>query len=76
MNKSDKEKIAILETKIDQVLQELKNIRYDMNQRREEVENRFVTKDEFKPVKKLTYGAAGLILSLVITALIYLVITA
>ena len=36
--------------------------------------NNFVTQDQFSPVKKLVYGATGLILTGVVSALIYLVI--
>lgn len=37
-------------------------------------EDRFINKDQFWPVKTLVYGATGIILTGVITALVYLVV--
>lgn len=34
----------------------------------------FITRQEFSPIKALVYGFAGIILTLVITALVYMVI--
>ena len=38
------------------------------------LESRFITRDEFEPIKKLTYGAVSVILSAVIIALVALVL--
>lgn len=37
-------------------------------------EKEFVTKDEFRPVKSLTFGAAGLMLTLLLTAIVGIVV--
>lgn len=75
MSKSDTERIAIVETKIDQVLKELKNIRVDMHQGRVSDDSKYVSKDEFKPVRMLAYGAASILLTAVLTAIMYMVLT-
>lgn len=40
----------------------------------ESADKRYVNYDVFSPIRKLVYGAVGVVLSIVITALIYLVI--
>jgi len=66
-NSGDKINIAIIATKVDAIQQTVKDIQGKL-------EADFVTRAEFDPVKKIVYGMVGLILTIVFTALVYLVI--
>jgi predicted Holliday junction resolvase-like endonuclease len=48
----------------------------DMKKNDEKLDNRFVKKEEFEPVRNLVYGAVGIILMAVLSALVYLVVNA
>ena len=61
--KSDHDLLIELRTLVGQMMKKLED--FDAN---------FVTHDEFWPVKVLVYGCTGLMLTGVITALLYLVI--
>jgi hypothetical protein len=70
----ERERIAVLETKINQVLNELRELRLDLAARRKIDDDRYVTKEEFYPIKKAVYGAVALLLTLLITAVTYVVL--
>lgn len=53
---------------------EIKYIRRDLDDIKERLDGKYVTKDEFAPVKSLVYGQVGLILTAVISAFIALVV--
>ena len=58
--------MAVLIERIDVMGKDVKAIKHDL-------ENNFVTQKEYAPVKQLVWGAALLILTLVLTALVVLV---
>ena len=49
-------------------------IKADLAEIKVNLDNKYVTKEEFQTVKALVYGFAGLILTSVVLALVYLVI--
>ena len=49
---------------------DIKNIKDDVSEIKDKLDNQYVTKTEFEPVKKVVYGIVGLILTAVIAALI------
>ena len=60
-------KLAVMDEK-------LNNIQNDLKDLKDKMEGEFVHRMEFDPIKKLVYGLVGLILTIVITALVYVVI--
>lgn len=60
--------VAVILNKVNYIEEEIRILK-------DNIENKFVTKAEFDPVKRLVYGVTGLILTGVIVALISLVIT-
>ena len=56
---------------VEDTRKELKN---DISNLNDKVDSRFVTHDEFEPIKKVVYGLVGLILVSVVGALVALVI--
>jgi hypothetical protein len=59
--------IAVLQNDISHIQTDIKEIK-------EKLENRYITKDEFDPVKKIVYGLVGVILVAVVGALIAIVV--
>lgn len=55
---------------------EIKDIYNAINALRDEIRDCYVTKDEFRPIKVLVFGMAGIILSAVVTTLVASVIQA
>ena len=64
---------ARVDGRIDRIEDDIERAREDRDQLRDEMTQR-VTRVEFTPVRLLTYGAVGLILSGVVTALLALVL--
>lgn len=50
-------------------------IQRDIEKINDKLDNTYVTRDEFAPVKNIVYGMVALILTLVLTAVVYLVVT-
>jgi len=67
MSAEETEKVSVLTERIDNLIERLDKFE-------EIAEARFVTRAEFTPVQKLVYGGAGIVLSLVLTALLGVVI--
>ena len=63
-------KIAVVLTEIKFVKKEVKEMKQMIN----DLSNKFVTKNEFDPVKNIVYGAVALILTTVTLAVIGLVV--
>lgn len=59
--------VAVIDTKLDDATEDIKEIK-------QLVQQDYVTKSEFDPVKKIVYGLVALILTGVIVALISLVL--
>lgn len=59
--------IAVIATKVETIEQTVSNIEQKM-------EGHYVTKEEFDPIKKITYGVVSIILTTVIVGLLALVI--
>ena len=56
------------------MMDKMNGVSKDIADLREEMRQGYVTKDEFGPVQKIVYSAAGLILTSVLGALVYLVV--
>lgn len=52
----------------------IKYIQRDIALINDKLDDKYVTKDEFRPVRNVVYGMVGIILTAVILALVYLVI--
>lgn len=87
MSKTSKERLASLETGMEDVKTDIKDFKTDIKNLKEAVEkgfgkvnkkldDNFVTKIEFLPVKNIAFGMVGLILSIVATAIIASVVKA
>ncbi len=50
-------------------------MRKDVNDIKKTLENGYVTKDEFDPIRRIVYGMVGLILSGVVAGLLTLIIS-
>lgn len=66
---SDKVKLAIMDTKLDNVIEKLNSVD-------DKVSQHYVSKEEFDPIKKIVYGLVSLILIAVVGALLALVVGA
>ena len=80
-NDSTATKIAIMATNIanmgkdiTELKSDIKSDVADLKQRIDNMGNRYVSQDEFKPVRSIVYGLVGIILTTVIGALISLVL--
>lgn len=67
--KSDQVEIAVLNTKLDNVIEKLNSVD-------DKVSRHYVSKEEFDPIKKIVYGLVSLILIAVVGALLALVVGA
>ena len=74
VTKSEQERLAVLETKIEAVIETLNKIDVKLDKHMAGMNEEYVQRSEFETVKRLVYGAVGLILLTVFTALIRLVI--
>lgn len=66
--------LAVLGEQLKSFIDKLKTAEEKIDGFDEKFESKFITKEEFKPVKMLVYGFAGLIFSGFVLALITLVI--
>jgi hypothetical protein len=66
---SDETKLAVMDTKLDNVIDRLGTLD-------DKVSKHYVSKEEFDPIKKIVYGLVSLILIAVVGALLALVIGA
>jgi hypothetical protein len=62
------------ETKFAIISKDLDYIKSDVADIKNDIQGHFVTKEEFEPVKKITFGLVTLVLTAVVIALIGLVI--
>lgn len=80
MSISSKERLASLETSMQDVKTDVKDLNKTVKDGFEKVskklDDNFVTKTEFLPVKNIAFGMVGLILSIVATAIIVSVVKA
>ena len=58
-----------LDTKIEVALEQLTRVREDIKSLENKIDNNYVTRTEFEPVKKLVYGLVSLTLMTVVAAL-------
>jgi len=63
-----------LQTQVAVVSQTMMDIKADVFEIKVKLDSKYVTKEEFDPVKKLVYGVVGLILTTVFGALLALVL--
>ena len=63
-----------LQTQVAVLTQATMDIKSDVTEIKTKLDSRYVSKDEFEPIKKLVYGVVGLILTTVIGALLALVV--
>jgi len=61
-------------TNIDIIANDLSYIRRDLNEIKHKLENEYVTRDSFEPIKRVVYGLVSLILTGVGLAIVALVI--
>lgn len=69
MTQSDETKLAVVQNDVTYIKEKLKIIDAKMD-------NHYVTKEEFEPIKKIVYGLVSLILVAVVGALVALVVGA
>lgn len=67
-------KLAVMSEKITNIQSDVQDIKDSLRDLKTAVEEKFVTKGEFSPVKSVVYGLVALILTAVVTAVIYLVV--
>ena len=58
-----------MDTKIEVALEQLTRVREDIKSLENKIDNNYVTRTEFEPVKKLVYGLVSLTLMTVVAAL-------
>lgn len=66
--------LAYLRKDMENVMSMLNNINEKIEKKFAELDNKYVTKTEFDPIKKIVYGLVALMLSSFITALLALII--
>ena len=66
--------LAIIARDIYYIRNEVSEIKVGLADIRGEMSTKYVTKDAFDPVRKLTYGATALLLGTIVTAIISLVV--
>lgn len=62
------------ETQIAVIATTVKNIEKDVDEIKTKLDENYITKSEFEPVKRVVYGLVALILSAVVIAVVALVI--
>lgn len=70
----DRDDLKDLVSRIDERTTAMKNAVDSIRADIQSLENRFVTKDQFEPVKTIVYGLVGVVLMAVATAIVALVI--
>lgn len=65
-----------MDTKIAVIQTDINYIKKSVDELNEKLEDKYVTQDEFDPIKKLTYGLVALILTSVVGAIISIVVNA
>lgn len=68
------ERMAKLEEKVDGITDKVDDLQSTLKDFIKKAENGFVSQDQFWPVKTIVYAGAGIVLSSVLAAAIYLVI--
>lgn len=63
-----------IETKIEVALEQLVRVREDIKELNTKIDNNYVTRIEFEPVRNLVYGMVSLVLTVVVGGLLVLVI--
>jgi hypothetical protein len=63
-----------LEARIEVAIEQIRQLRVDVNEVKNKLDANYVTKDEFDPIKKLVYGVVSIVLVGVMGALLALVI--
>lgn len=63
-----------LEASIDYIKQKLHDLCEEIDDLKKDNKETYVTKTEFTPIKQLVYGAVAIILTAVLSALVYLVV--
>lgn len=71
MNEKHIDSNEVLLARIDERTKRLED---DMVSLKEQLTSRFVTKEEFGPIRNLVYGGVGLTLITVLSAILYLVV--
>lgn len=62
------------ETKIAVMQEQIMGIKDTVERIEQKLENKYVSKEEFQPIKRLVYGCVSIILSSVIVAMVALII--
>lgn len=69
-------KIALIQQDMQYVKEGMKDLKDGMDEVNKKLNDRYVSKEEFEPIKKVVYGLVGLILVAVVGAIISLVVKA
>lgn len=69
-NENNKTDMAILKTKVEYIERGIDSIKGQLA----DMQKRYITKEEFEPVKKIVYGLVSLILVSVIGAIVALIL--
>ena len=67
-------KLAVMSEKMKNIENDISEIKLGINELIKKMDEKFVTKNEFTPIKQIVYGFVGLIVVAVIGALISLVV--
>ncbi len=74
---NDRELLVQIGTKLEglsEIVKETRQSVSDLNRKMEDMESkmkdRFVTKEEFEPIKRLVYGVVGLVMTAILLALV------
>ena len=74
---NDREYLVQIGTKLEglsEIVKETRQSVSDLNRKMEDMESkmkdRFVTKEEFEPIKRLVYGVVGLVMTAILLALV------
>ena len=63
-----------LEARVEVAIEQIRQIRIDITRIETKLDNNYVTKDEFDPIRKIVYGVVTIILTGVVGALLALVV--
>jgi len=66
--------LAVVQTNVTQLKDDVKEIKMDVKQIASDTQNKFVTKDEFDPIKRLVYFSIGILLAGVIGGILSLIL--
>jgi len=76
MNSSEIERIAVLEEKVEEGNRTSVRIENKLDSFILSADRKYVSRDEFAPIKKFTYGLIGAVLLAVLAAILWIVIPA